>query len=373
MGTSPLPWISIHIWCCLSTSDHLFFNTRCDCNVMVSLWQLFLAYMCKRQSNYLLGYNHRGGQYCLPWQWHFFLFFLSFCFLSFIPPCRLLCDCYFVASWSPIGYKFSLLYIVLIYNMVQIVCELPVGTNWNFDVHWYPKSPGLISASSFDGKIEIYNIEVCSLPLYNWHLITYICERHILGVYWFFLAENGCQLLYFSFKENQPDISLKFIAYLGMLYEIEYLETWRPRRHLYLVPFLLWLLRNVYLYIAQFSFSVLSVCLWLLFVVYYNVLYIQIREYLRLNFVVLGSVLYAFSGWVFLVYFWCVLCLLFSFLYSTCTKVIFIDDISHPCVEEMIVVEVWRDREEGNTGNHSSQINHVLRQASKPNRGIDLE
>lgn len=44
----------------------------------------------------------------------------------------------------------------------EIVCELPVGTNWNFDVHWYPKSPGLISASSFDGKIEIYNIEACS-------------------------------------------------------------------------------------------------------------------------------------------------------------------------------------------------------------------
>lgn len=45
-------------------------------------------------------------------------------------------------------------------KLVQIVSELPAGTNWNFDVHWYPKIPGVISASSFDGKIGIYNIEV---------------------------------------------------------------------------------------------------------------------------------------------------------------------------------------------------------------------
>ncbi|PPS09906.1 hypothetical protein GOBAR_AA10748 [Gossypium barbadense] len=44
----------------------------------------------------------------------------------------------------------------------EAVCELPAGTNWNFDVHWYPKIPGIISASSFDGKIGIYNIEGCS-------------------------------------------------------------------------------------------------------------------------------------------------------------------------------------------------------------------
>ncbi|GLT51506.1 hypothetical protein SLA2020_249120 [Shorea laevis] len=44
----------------------------------------------------------------------------------------------------------------------EIACELPAGTNWNFDIHWYPKIPGVISASSFDGKIGIYNIEGCS-------------------------------------------------------------------------------------------------------------------------------------------------------------------------------------------------------------------
>ncbi|CAN6442260.1 unnamed protein product [Victoria cruziana] len=44
----------------------------------------------------------------------------------------------------------------------EIVSELPAGTNWNFDIHWYPKIPGIISASSFDGRIGIYNIEACS-------------------------------------------------------------------------------------------------------------------------------------------------------------------------------------------------------------------
>nr|POE81584.1 protein transport protein sec31 like a [Quercus suber] len=41
----------------------------------------------------------------------------------------------------------------------KIVSKLPTGTNWNFDVYWYPKIAGVISASSFDGKIGIYNIE----------------------------------------------------------------------------------------------------------------------------------------------------------------------------------------------------------------------
>ncbi|CAN1813844.1 Protein transport protein SEC31 homolog B [Linum perenne] len=44
----------------------------------------------------------------------------------------------------------------------EIVRELPSGNNWNFDVHWYSKIPGVIAASSFDGKIGLYNIEGCS-------------------------------------------------------------------------------------------------------------------------------------------------------------------------------------------------------------------
>lgn len=59
-------------------------------------------------------------------------------------------------------------YDVFFYYVVQIVCELPAGTNWNFDVHWYPKVPGVISASSFDGKIGIYNIEVCLFCSYGY-------------------------------------------------------------------------------------------------------------------------------------------------------------------------------------------------------------
>ncbi|KAI4382981.1 hypothetical protein MLD38_008868 [Melastoma candidum] len=41
----------------------------------------------------------------------------------------------------------------------EIISELPSGSNWNFDVHWYPKIPGIISASSFDGRIGVYNVE----------------------------------------------------------------------------------------------------------------------------------------------------------------------------------------------------------------------
>lgn len=53
----------------------------------------------------------------------------------------------------------------------EIVCELPASTNWNFDVHWYPKVPGIISASSFDVKIGIYNIEACGrLPAWEGEL-----------------------------------------------------------------------------------------------------------------------------------------------------------------------------------------------------------
>ncbi|CAN1344517.1 Protein transport protein SEC31 homolog B [Linum perenne] len=47
----------------------------------------------------------------------------------------------------------------------EIVRELPSGNNWNFDVHWYSKIPGVIAASSFDGKIGLYNIEILSLFL----------------------------------------------------------------------------------------------------------------------------------------------------------------------------------------------------------------
>ncbi|KAG6544223.1 hypothetical protein Mapa_014326 [Marchantia paleacea] len=44
----------------------------------------------------------------------------------------------------------------------EILCELPARTNWNFDVQWSPRTPGVLSTSSFDGNVGIYNIEACS-------------------------------------------------------------------------------------------------------------------------------------------------------------------------------------------------------------------
>ena len=43
-----------------------------------------------------------------------------------------------------------------------MLCELPAGTNWNFDLQWSARVPGLLSASSFDGKVSFYNIESAS-------------------------------------------------------------------------------------------------------------------------------------------------------------------------------------------------------------------
>ncbi|WVZ66911.1 hypothetical protein U9M48_016068 [Paspalum notatum var. saurae] len=45
----------------------------------------------------------------------------------------------------------------------EIISELPTSVNGNFDLHWYQKIPGVIAASSFDGKIGIYNLEFSGL------------------------------------------------------------------------------------------------------------------------------------------------------------------------------------------------------------------
>nr|GFA11056.1 WD40/YVTN repeat-like-containing domain, ancestral coatomer element 1, Sec16/Sec31 [Tanacetum cinerariifolium] len=60
-------------------------------------------------------------------------------------------------------------------NSAEIIAELPAGINSNFDVHWHPKLPGVISASLFHGKVGIYNIEACAryivetLKAPKWH------------------------------------------------------------------------------------------------------------------------------------------------------------------------------------------------------------
>lgn len=45
----------------------------------------------------------------------------------------------------------------------EIISELPTSSNGNFDIHWYRKIPGVIAASSFDGKIGVHNLEFSSL------------------------------------------------------------------------------------------------------------------------------------------------------------------------------------------------------------------
>ncbi|GAB2289001.1 hypothetical protein Dimus_023304 [Dionaea muscipula] len=44
----------------------------------------------------------------------------------------------------------------------EIVSEFPASSNSIFDIHWYPKIPGVISTSSYEGKIDLYNVEACS-------------------------------------------------------------------------------------------------------------------------------------------------------------------------------------------------------------------
>ncbi|KAH7443245.1 hypothetical protein KP509_02G027200 [Ceratopteris richardii] len=44
----------------------------------------------------------------------------------------------------------------------EIICELPVSSNWNFDLQWSPRIAGILSTSSYDGRVNLYNIEACS-------------------------------------------------------------------------------------------------------------------------------------------------------------------------------------------------------------------
>lgn len=69
-------------------------------------------------------------------------------------------------------------------------------------MHWYPKIPGVISASSFDGKIGIYNIEVRTAVIYQClqtiifssipFTSTLISKQTYLHIYYF----NGINAVY---------------------------------------------------------------------------------------------------------------------------------------------------------------------------------
>lgn len=91
--------------------------------------------------------------------------------------------------------------------MLQIVSELPPGTNWNFDVHWYPRIPGVISASSFDGKIGIYNIEVSSV---TGMLMCLHARNGLVAFSWQFLNKNQATMEIGS----SPVCSFSYFIYL---------------------------------------------------------------------------------------------------------------------------------------------------------------
>lgn len=93
------------------------------------------------------------------------------------------------------------------YVLMQIVSELPAGTNLNFDVHWYPKIPGIISASSFDGKVGIYNIEACARygageNYYGQGNIDYSSSNHWHSFYIFFNLQLLTFFIYSTFKSH---------------------------------------------------------------------------------------------------------------------------------------------------------------------------
>jgi WD40 repeat protein len=42
----------------------------------------------------------------------------------------------------------------------EVVAEIPASSNWNFDVQWSPRCPGVLSTASFDGKLQLHNLQV---------------------------------------------------------------------------------------------------------------------------------------------------------------------------------------------------------------------
>lgn len=41
---------------------------------------------------------------------------------------------------------------------LQVLYELPTGSQWCFDIQWCPRNPAVLSAAGFDGHIDIYSI-----------------------------------------------------------------------------------------------------------------------------------------------------------------------------------------------------------------------
>jgi hypothetical protein len=88
---------------------------------------------------------------------------------------------------------------------LQVLYELPASTNWNFDVQWSARIPGLLSTSSFDGKVQIYNIEVRVIR----NLLTTLIWRSLLSVVLFLEAFFAIPCPFSS--EGHNDFSFVFI------------------------------------------------------------------------------------------------------------------------------------------------------------------
>ena len=83
------------------------------------------------------------------------------------------------------AHSFSNIYGVItvhcsLHYLLQIISELPTSSNGNFDIHWYRKIPGVVAASSFDGKIGVHNLEVIGLfdmriVVYSQSIMAYKC------------------------------------------------------------------------------------------------------------------------------------------------------------------------------------------------------
>ncbi|KAJ8907166.1 hypothetical protein NDN08_003648 [Rhodosorus marinus] len=49
-------------------------------------------------------------------------------------------------------------------NDNEVLCEIPSGANWEYDVQWSPKLPGLFLTSSLDGHLSVHSILAPNLP-----------------------------------------------------------------------------------------------------------------------------------------------------------------------------------------------------------------
>ena len=41
---------------------------------------------------------------------------------------------------------------------MKVMYEVPISSQWNFDVQWCPKNPALVSCCSFDGHVGVYSL-----------------------------------------------------------------------------------------------------------------------------------------------------------------------------------------------------------------------